>query len=63
MTKATYPADRDGPEEFLPLPKVSNFLYPALPAQAHGKVKTQYAYLAITQNGSQPFQEVLFDLS
>ena len=41
MTKATYPADRDGPEEFLPLPKVSNFLYPALPAQAHGKVKTQ----------------------
>lgn len=55
MAKATNPVDHEGLEEVLPLPKVSNFLHWALPAQAHHKVKTQDAYWAITQNGSQPF--------
>lgn len=63
LAKAAYLVDRNGLEEFLPLPEVSNFLSSALSALAHYILNTRCVYLAIIWSGSQPFQEVLFDPS
>lgn len=52
LAKATYLVDLNGLEEFLPLPKVSNFLCSALPAQAHYIINTLCVYLAIIWSGN-----------